>query len=245
MEDHNIDHFILFRPRDIVSGDFYWMGAKNDKLLIVAADCTGHGVPGAFMSMLGMTFLDEIVIKSDITRTDEIMESLRDHVINSLEQTGKSMEEAVKDGMDLAMISLDLKTNEIQYSGAYNPLYLVRKLKRSEKTKLDKGEELDLPRGSIHDDNYVLVQIRADQMPIGISEKDMRFTSTTIKDEGYNIYMFSDGFPGPVWRAPGKKVHEQKLQEIAPGTAIRSPERAGHRAGKSVAGLDGRNQSDR
>ena len=93
MEERNIDHFILFRPRDIVSGDFYWMGEKNDKMLIVAADCTGHGVPGAFMSMLGMTFLDEIVIKSEITSTDEIMEALREHVIHSLEQSGASNHE--------------------------------------------------------------------------------------------------------------------------------------------------------
>ncbi len=171
MDEHNLDHFILFRPRDIVSGDFYWMGAKDDKVLIVAADCTGHGVPGAFMSMLGMTFLDEIVIKSEITSTDEILEQLRDHVITSLKQSGKSMEEAIKDGMDLAMISVDLNSRKIQYSGAYNPLYLVRKLKRGEKTKLNNGEELDLPRGSIHDEEHLLLQIRADQMPIGVSEK--------------------------------------------------------------------------
>ncbi|MFH0758327.1 MAG: SpoIIE family protein phosphatase [Bacteroidota bacterium] len=214
MDENNIDHFILFRPRDIVSGDFYWIGSKGDKLLIVAADCTGHGVPGAFMSMLGMTFLDEIVIKSEITSTDEVMEALREHVINSLEQTGKSMEEAVKDGMDLAMISVDLKTNNIQYSGAYNPLYLVRKLKRSEKAKLTRGEELELPRGSIHDENHVLIQIKADQMPIGVSEKDMRFTSTTLRDEGYNIYMFSDGFLDQFGGPQGKKFMSKNFKKL-------------------------------
>jgi len=194
MEERNIEHFIMFRPRDIVSGDFYWMGEKDDKMLIVAADCTGHGVPGAFMSMLGMTFLDEIVIKSEITSTDEIMEALRDHVIHSLEQSGNSGREIIMDGMDLAMVSLDMKNNKIQYSGAYNPLYLVRELKRSEKAKVSKGVELDLPRGSVYDEKNLLMHIRADQMPIGVSEKKMRFNATTIKDEGYNIYMFSDGF---------------------------------------------------
>jgi len=214
MDENNIDHFILFRPRDIVSGDFYWIGSKGDKMLIVAADCTGHGVPGAFMSMLGMTFLDEIVIKSEITCTDDIMEALREHVIKSLEQSGKNIQEAIKDGMDLAMISIDLKTNIIQYSGAYNPLYLVRKLKRSEKAKLTRGEELELPRGSIYDKDHVLLQIRADQMPIGVSEKNMRFTSTTLKDEGYNIYMFSDGFLDQFGGPQGKKFMSKNFKKL-------------------------------
>ncbi len=214
MDQHNIEHFILFRPRDIVSGDFYWMGSKNGKILIVAADCTGHGVPGAFMSMLGMTFLDEIVIKSEITNTDEILEQLRQHIITSLRQSGKSMEESTKDGMDLAMISLDLKTNKIQYSGAYNPLYLVRKLKRGEKAKLNNGEELDLPRGSVHNNEYLLLQIRADQMPIGISEKTLPFNASTITDEGFNIYMFSDGFLDQFGGSQGKKFMSRNFKKL-------------------------------
>ncbi len=214
MDENNIEHFILFRPRDIVSGDFYWMGLKNERILIVAADCTGHGVPGAFMSMLGMTFLDEIVIKSEITNTDEILDQLRQHVITSLKQSGKSMEESTKDGMDLAMIALDPQTGQIQYSGAYNPLYLVRKLKRGEKTRLKNGEELDLPRGSIHDEENLLLQIRADQMPIGISEKTLPFTATTIKDEGYNIYMFSDGFLDQFGGPQGKKFMSKNFKKM-------------------------------
>ncbi len=214
MEERNIDHFILFRPRDIVSGDFYWMGEKDDKMLIVAADCTGHGVPGAFMSMLGMTFLDEIVIKSEITSTDEVMEALRDHVIHSLEQSGASNHEIIMDGMDLSMISLDMKSNTFQYSGAYNPLYLVRELKRSEKVKLKNGEVLDLPRGSIHDDRNLLIQVRADQMPIGISEKKMRFSATSFKDEGYNIYMFSDGFLDQFGGPKRKKFMSKNFKKL-------------------------------
>lgn len=214
MEERNIDHFILFRPRDIVSGDFYWMGEKDDKMLIVAADCTGHGVPGAFMSMLGMTFLEEIVIKSEITSTDEIMEALRDHVIHSLEQSGVSNRDIVMDGMDLAMISVDMKNKKFQYSGAYNPLYIVRELKRSEKAKIRSGEVLDLPRGSIHDEKNVLIMIRADQIPIGISEKKMKFNATTIKDEGYNIYMFSDGFLDQFGGPRGKKFMSKNFKKL-------------------------------
>ncbi len=214
IEDQNIDHFILFRPRDIVSGDFYWMASKNDKLLIVAADCTGHGVPGAFMSMLGMTFLDEIVIKSDITSTEKILDSLREHVITSLKQSGKSMKESTKDGMDMAMVALDRENRTIQFSGAYNPMYLVRSLNAEEKSILEEGGELDLPRGSIHDEHRLLLQIRGDQMPIGISEKKMPFTSTTIEDEGFNMYMFSDGFLDQFGGPQGKKFMSRNFKKL-------------------------------
>jgi len=214
IEERNIDHFILFRPRDIVSGDFYWIGVKNDKILIVVADCTGHGVPGAFMSMLGITFLDEIVIKSEITSTDEVMESLREHVIHSLEQSGAAKQDIVMDGMDLAMISVDMKNNTFQYSGAYNPLYLVRRLKQSEKTKIKNGEDLDLPRGSTYDEKNLLIQIKADQIPIGISEKSANFSATTFKNEGYNIYMFSDGFLDQFGGPKGKKFMSKNFKKL-------------------------------
>lgn len=213
LDQHQIEHFILFKPRDIVSGDFYWIGYRNQKLVVVAADCTGHGVPGAFMSMLGMTFLDEIVIKSEITSTDQILEELRKHVITALKQTGKSMDES-KDGMDLALVSLDLQNREFQFSGAYNPMYLVRKLKRGEKTKVKQGQELEVPRGALYNDSYLLLQIRADQMPIGISEKKLPFQSTHFKNEGYNIYMFSDGFLDQFGGPRGKKFMSKNFKKL-------------------------------
>jgi serine phosphatase RsbU (regulator of sigma subunit) len=214
LEEHQIEHFILFRPRDIVSGDFYWIGSKNNRLFIVAADCTGHGVPGAFMSMLGMTFLDEIVIKSEVSSTDKILDQLRDHVITSLKQSGQVDDDSTKDGMDLAMISIDLETGQFQFSGAYNPIYLVRKLKRSEKAKLDREEELDLPRGSIHNDKHLLLQVRADQMPIGISAKTLPFQATTFSDEAYNIYMFSDGYVDQFGGPRGKKFMSRNFKKL-------------------------------
>ncbi|MCD4710133.1 MAG: SpoIIE family protein phosphatase, partial [Bacteroidales bacterium] len=214
LDEHQIEHFILFKPRDIVSGDFYWIGSMKEKLLVVAADCTGHGVPGAFMSMLGMTFMDEIVIKSKVTGTNEILDQLREHIITSLRQSGKSSVDSSKDGMDLAMVSINLKNNEFQYSGAYNPIYLVRKLKRSEKTKLNMGVKLDLPRGAIHDNKHLLLQIRADQMPIGISEKKQPFQSTMFKDEGYNIYMFTDGFVDQFGGPAEKKFMSKNFKKL-------------------------------
>ena len=213
LDQHQIEHFILFKPRDIVSGDFYWIGLRNNKLVVVAADCTGHGVPGAFMSMLGMTFLDEIVIKSEITSTDQILEELRKHVIAALKQTGKSVDES-KDGMDLALVALDLKKQEFQFSGAYNPMYLVRKLKRGEKIRVNKGQELDVPRGAIYNDSYLLQQIRADQMPIGISEKKLPFSSTHFINEGYNIYMFSDGYLDQFGGPRGKKFMSKNFKKL-------------------------------
>lgn len=213
LEQHQVEHFILFKPRDIVSGDFYWIGSRNDKLVVVAADCTGHGVPGAFMSMLGMTFLDEIVIKSEITNTDQILEELRENVITALKQTGKSMDES-KDGMDLALVSIDLQKPEFEFSGAYNPMYLVRKLKRSELNKLKKGMELELDRGSIHNSTHLLQTIRADQMPIGISEKKLPFQSTHFKNEDYNIYMFSDGFLDQFGGPRGKKFMSKNFKKL-------------------------------
>jgi serine phosphatase RsbU (regulator of sigma subunit) len=214
LEDHHLEHFILFRPRDIVSGDFFWMTARNDKLIIVVADCTGHGVPGAFMSMLGMTFLDEIVIKAEVTDTSEILDQLRDHVISALKQSGKTIRESNKDGMDLSIISIDLNSKEVQFSGAYNPIYLVRPLNRSEKRKINKGDELKLPRGSLHNDKYLLMQIRADQMPIGISEKPVPFTSSSFKYEGFSIYLFTDGYLDQFGGEKGKKFMSRNFKKM-------------------------------
>jgi len=213
LDQYRIEHFILFKPRDIVSGDFYWIGSRNNSLVVVAADCTGHGVPGAFMSMLGMTFLDEIVIKSEITQTDAILEELRKHVISALKQTGEGVDES-KDGMDLALISIDLETKEFQFSGAYNPMYLVRELNRSEKNKLSKGQELDISRGSLYNTSHLLETIKADQMPIGISEKKLPFTSSNFTSEGYCIYMFSDGFLDQFGGPRGKKFMSKNFKKL-------------------------------
>ncbi|MCF8224873.1 MAG: SpoIIE family protein phosphatase [Bacteroidales bacterium] len=215
LEKHNLEHFILFRPRDIVSGDFYWFGKNNNKIYIVAADCTGHGVPGAFMSMLGISFLEEIVVKSGVPETNKILDALRNHVITSLRQTGKSIEESTKDGMDLAMVSIDEKTKKIQFSGAYNPLYVVRALTGEEKGVLNEGKELDLDRGALYNETHLLYQVRADHMPIGISEKDHEFSAHELEFEYSNtIYMFSDGFVDQFGGPMGKKFMTKNFKKL-------------------------------
>lgn len=163
------DHFILYNPRDIVSGDFYWIAEDKDKLYFTAADCTGHGVPGAFMSMLGISSLNEIFgSKSAKLTASKILNQLREKIKFSLHQTGKDGEN--KDGMDMAMCILHKNKNILEYAGAYNPLYLIRD-----------GE---------------LQEYKADRMPIGIYHVEKEhFTNHEIKIKKEDtIYIFSDGY---------------------------------------------------
>lgn len=162
------DHFILYKPRDIVSGDFYWITHKDGKIVVAVVDCTGHGVPGAFMSMLGFAFLNEIVNKETSLRANQILNQLRNYVKASLHQTGK--EDEAKDGMDIALCIIDPDKQKLQYSGAYNPLYLLRS------------------------DDFI--SLKADRMPIGIHiiEKES-FTNHEIDiQKGDIIYIFTDGY---------------------------------------------------
>ena len=163
-----IDHFVLYKPRDIVSGDFYWVSeVEGSRQLIIAADCTGHGVPGAFMSMLGVSFLNEIVLNKGITQPDEIMNTLRENVIHSLKQ--KQDDSSVKDGMDMCICLLDLEKRTLQFAGANNPLWII-----------SKGE---------------LTEIKGDKMPVAIHETMKPYTNHWIDlKKGDTFYIFSDGF---------------------------------------------------
>lgn len=192
---HLPEHFILFKPKDIVSGDFYWATEKNGKLIFTAADCTGHGVPGAFMSMLGVSFLNQIVgnnfNKEKSISASEILDLLKQEVIKSLHQTGKEGE--AKDGMDIALCVYDLKTKELQFAGANNPLYLISK---------DTGD---------------IEQIKGDKMPIGIyqAKPEAKFTNHVFNlNLGDSIYIFSDGYADQFGGPKGKKLKYKKFREI-------------------------------
>ncbi len=186
------ERFILYMPRDIVSGDYYYITEKEGKVICVAADCTGHGVPGAFMSMLGIAFLNEIISKHGELHTDYILEELRNHVITSLHQTGKEGES--QDGMDLAVYILDPKTREIEFSGANNSLLVYR--------------------------NGELIEAKADKMPIGIHTRYKEpFTRHNLElKKGDMVYTFSDGYPdqfgGPKHKKFMIKNFKNMLQEI-------------------------------
>ncbi|MCK4662639.1 MAG: SpoIIE family protein phosphatase [Bacteroidales bacterium] len=173
------EYFILDLPQGIVSGDFYWVSKLKDKIIIAVADCTGHGVPGAFMSMLGVTFLNKIVNEKNITKPNEILDRLRNNVITSLHQTGEIGE--ANDGMDIALITIDKKNNSLEYAGANNSAYLFR--------------------------NNELTEIFADKMPIGIySEIETPFSCQKMSIQtGDIIYLFTDGYTDQFGGSKGKK----------------------------------------
>lgn len=181
------DIFVLFKPKDVVSGDFYWYAEVENQIVITVADCTGHGVPGAFMSMLGMSMLKEIVVKEYITQPDVILRKLRKEVIKALGQTGEYGES--KDGMDMSLCSINTETKTLQWSGANNPCLIVKD-----------GE---------------LTDIKPDKMPIAIYEKMDKFTLHEIKlNMGDLIYLIGDGYPDQFGGPKGKKFMSKRLKEL-------------------------------
>jgi serine phosphatase RsbU (regulator of sigma subunit) len=207
------NYFVLFKPRDIVSGDFYWMTKKGERLYIVAADCTGHGVPGAFMSLLGMSFLDEIIDKDDAPRADAILNDLRIHVTESLKQVGDDNE--AKDGMDIALLVIDSDKRRIEFSGAYNPCYRVRKL-TGEEARNYKEDTFKMSDGFMSNGKYLLDTIYASKMPIGISSKmdeGFVFYDWTL-EKGISYYMFSDGYVDQFGGPKGRKFMKKNFKRL-------------------------------
>jgi len=175
------DHFILFKPKDKVSGDFYWWTHFDHITVIAVADCTGHGVPGAFMSMLGISYLREIVQKEHIVDTGVVLNRLREEIINVLKQHGEVDEQ--KDGMDMAVIFIDHQAQVIKYSGANNPLYLITK------------EPRVISGAKVFDDLSCFYEFKPDKMPIAIYDKMSDFKTNELRlKTGDQLYMFSDGF---------------------------------------------------
>ncbi|MCF6366625.1 MAG: PAS domain S-box protein [Bacteroidales bacterium] len=182
------DSFILFKPRDIVSGDFYWVEKYNNDIIIVAADCTGHGVSGAFMSMLGISFLNEIIIKNKIIEPNEILNELRKSVKKALRQTEKSTRG--NDGMDMSVAVINPDTNIIRFAGANNPLFIIR--------------------------NNEIIVYKADKMPVGIYPKDSEsFSSTEIEVQKDDVfYLFSDGYVDQMNEKTGRKYMKKRFKEL-------------------------------
>lgn len=182
------NHFLLYLPRDIVSGDFYWITQVGNHKICAVADCTGHGVPGGFMSMLGMTFLNELINKGHELHPAEILYQLRANVISSLHQTGKSGEN--KDGMDIALYIINTETNILEFAGANNPLILIR--------------------------NNEVMHIKGDKMPIGIHIKgEEPFTNITIElQPNDRLYTFSDGYVDQFGGSSNRKFMIKNLKEL-------------------------------
>lgn len=188
------DYFVFFKPRDIVSGDFYWFAQKEGQLVIVAADCTGHGVPGALMSMIGIAYLSEIVTNTPELSAAIILDCLRRQIISSLHQTGRDGE--AKDGMDIALCIIDCKkgkTRNASFAGAHNPLYIIR---NGAEGKID--------------------EIKGDRMPIGIySEQMVPFTNHKLTlNKGDIIYLFTDGYVDQFGGEHSKKLKHKRFRDI-------------------------------
>jgi len=173
------DYFILYKPRDVVSGDFYWLKEKNGETLLAVADCTGHGVPGALLSMMGISFLNDIVANTSVIKVSNILEELRQNVKQALGQF--SNQSLRKEGIEIGLISYNPKTKIVSYSGAYLSLWLCRKGKP--------------------------IEFKSDRMPIGISLKEKPFSSIEFKLEPDDVlYMFSDGYSDQIGGPNGKKL---------------------------------------
>ncbi len=183
--------YVYFQPRDIVSGDFYWYTEKNGKKLIAACDCTGHGVPGAFMSMIGNAFLNQIVNEKGVTKPSEILNQLRELIIDALKQKGTSGEN--QDGMDISLLAIDEKNETIEFAGANNPLWLI--------TKNSEAEQI--------------TEIKADKQPIGIySGSPKPFTNVELKlNNGDTYYIFTDGYADQMGGPIGKKYKYKPFKE--------------------------------
>lgn len=191
--------FVMYRPRDIVSGDFYWLTEKNNRVVVMIADCTGHGVPGAFMSMLGVAYLNEIITKNENFTADLILNELRKQVIKSLHQTGREGES--QDGMDVALFIIDRNNLQLEFAGANNPLFVFR--------------------------NEEFVELKPDKMPIGIHTNiHQPFTPKSFQlMKGDMLYAFSDGYPDQFGGEQNKKfmirnfrnllqsIHKKAMQE--------------------------------
>lgn len=182
------ESFIFFKPKAIVSGDFYWIGEKEDKIICMAADCTGHGVPGAFMSLLGFNMLDTIIEKEQ-TQPDLILNALNKEMVDAM--TRENFDSSIKHGMDAAIISIDKKHMSLEYAGAHNSLYHIR--------------------------NGQLNEIKADKQSIGSYKEgsEIIFRNHFLKlEKGDLIYLFSDGFPDQIGGPNRKKFYYPPFKEL-------------------------------
>lgn len=201
--------FILFKPKDIVSGDFYWYAEKDGKKLIACCDCTGHGVPGALMSMIGNNMLNQIVNEKRITSPEEILNHLHKEVRKALKQEEQT---ANKDGMDIALITFNSET-EMDYAGANRPLWIVRTSNEKENNATTEIEKSSIFTAA----NAQLIEIKPDKFSIGgqQSESERKFTKHTITlSKGDNVYLFSDGFVDQFGGPEGKKYMSKRFKEL-------------------------------
>lgn len=203
------EYFILYKPRDVVSGDFYWSKTYKNYIILIAADCTGHGVPGAFVSMLGISFLNEITQYSKVWESDkkasQILELLRNKVKVALRQQDEATNS--RDGMDLALCIIDLDTKVMQFAGANNPLCIIRNAPINDSNVSIRKSET---KGG-----FTISQIKADPMPIGVYSKERPFNNYEIQLQSNDkLYLFSDGFIDQFGGNEGKKFMTSNFRSL-------------------------------
>jgi len=185
---HFEDSFILFKPKDIVSGDFYWIGEKNDKIFVVAADCTGHGVPGALMSMIGLNLIETTINEDNVEIPSRILEVMN----KGLEKTfsrEKNIGTIIRDGMDIGLCVIDRKRKKVEYAGAFFPLYIIR--------------------------DESLIEIAADKIIIGMNPEGLRYTDHEIDLLDDDIfYIFSDGYVDQFGGSENKKFMYRRFRYL-------------------------------
>jgi len=181
-------YFIYNKPKDIVSGDYYWVSTRDSQVVLAMADCTGHGVPGAFMSIMGINLLNEIVSRTEVLTANLVLNELRDQLVRLLRQKGDKDE--AKDGMEMALCVIDYDNHALQYSGAFRPMYLIR--------------------------NKQLHVIKGDRMPIGIYyDEEVPFTNNEVPFEKDDIiYLFTDGYVDQIGGGSRKTFRSKRFKQL-------------------------------
>ncbi|MFO7826988.1 MAG: SpoIIE family protein phosphatase, partial [Bacteroidales bacterium] len=192
LQQHFPDHFILYKPKDIISGDFYWTKRIQnngfDITLLAAVDCTGHGVPGAMMSMLGIAFLNEIVLKKEVYKASHVLDKLREKIIESLQTSSNG--KITHDGMDIALTMIDHKTDELHFTGANRPLYFIR----NQELKIFQGNKMPIGKHGISNEHFSNIEIK-------LQKNDC-------------FYIFTDGYVDQFGGVRNKKLKRQKFRNL-------------------------------
>jgi serine phosphatase RsbU (regulator of sigma subunit) len=176
--------FVIFKPKDVVSGDFYWIEDAHGFTYVAAADCTGHGVPGALVSVICSSALSKVLFEEGVKDPAKILDRTREIIIDKFQKNA----DRVNDGMDISLCAIDKRNMKVHWAGANNPLWLIRKNST---------------------ENPELIEIKADKQPIGVYEKQSPFTNHSV-DLKYNdtLYLFSDGFPDQ-FGGPNEQARKQ------------------------------------
>ena len=182
------DSFIFFKPKDIVSGDFYWIGEKGDKIFIAAADCTGHGVPGALMSMIGIEIIEKTINVENIEQPSQILSVLNKELEKTFSRE-KNIGTIIRDGMDIGLCVIDRKRKKLEYAGAFFPLYLIRE--------------------------NTLVELKDDKIIIGMNPSNSPYTNHELDlRENDMFYIFSDGYPDQFGGTSNKKFMYRRFRYL-------------------------------